>query len=93
MKNLCLLPPSVTGAEVGESDDLAAEEDFHAVVELPESAGGEPEEFRKDYGADDRSLFGFNLSDGELRAEGEQGALRKRHCVSQNYYRYNDYLV
>ena len=45
---LCLLPPSVVGAEVGEGDDLATEEDFHAVVDLAESAGGEPEEFRKD---------------------------------------------
>ena len=69
---LCLLPPSVAGAEVGEGDDLAAEEDFHAVVELAESAGGEPEEFRKDCGADDRSLFGFYQGDGELGAEGEQ---------------------
>ena len=69
---LCLLPPSVAGAEVGEGDDLAAEEDFHAVVELAESAGGEPEEFRKDCGADDRSLFGFYQGDGEVRAEGEQ---------------------
>ena len=42
------------------SIDLAAEEDFHAVVELADSAGGEPEEFRKDCGADDRSLLGFN---------------------------------
>ena len=41
--------PAVVGAEVGESDDLAAEEDFYAVVELAESAGGEPEEFRKHY--------------------------------------------
>ena len=41
--------PAVVGAEVGESDDLAAEEDFYAVVELAESAGGEPEEFRKDW--------------------------------------------
>ena len=40
---LCLLPPSVAGAEVGEGDDLTAEEDFHAVVELAESADGEPE--------------------------------------------------
>ena len=55
-----------------EGDDLAAKEDFHAVVELAESAGGEPEEFRKDCGADDRSLFGFYQGDGELRAEGEQ---------------------
>ena len=31
---LCLFLPSVIGAEVRESDDLAAEEDFHAVVEL-----------------------------------------------------------
>lgn len=31
---LCLLPPSVVGAEVGEGDNLAAEEDFHAIVEL-----------------------------------------------------------
>ena len=69
---LCLLPPSVAGAEVGEGDDLATEEDFHAVVELAESAGGEPEEFRKDCGADDRSLFGFYQGDGELRAEWEQ---------------------
>ena len=46
--------------------------DFHAVVELAESAGGEPEEFRKDCGADDRSLFGFYHVDGKLRAEGEQ---------------------
>ena len=91
---LCLLPPSVAGAEVGEGDDLATEEDFHAVVELAESAGGEPEEFRKDCGADDRSLFGFYQGDGELRAEGEQVlSSQKRHCVSQNYYRYNDYLV
>ena len=29
----------VVGSEVGEGDDLAAEEDFHAVVELAESAG------------------------------------------------------
>ena len=64
--------PAVVGAEVGESDDLAAEVDFHAVVELAESAGGEPEEFRKDCGADDRSLLGFNQSDGGLSAEGEQ---------------------
>ena len=69
---LCLLPPSVAGAEVGEGDDLAAEEDFHAVVELAESSGGESEEFRKDCGADDRSLFGFYQGDGELRIEGEQ---------------------
>ena len=69
---LCLLPPSVAGAEVGEGDDLATEEDFHAVVELAESAGGEPEEFRKDCGADDRSLLGFYHGDGKLRAEGEQ---------------------
>ena len=69
---VCLLPPSVAGAEVGEGDGLAAEEDFHAVVELVESAGGEPEEFRKDCGADDRSLSGFNQSDWELRIEGEQ---------------------
>ena len=41
---LCLLPPSVAGAEVGEGDDLAAEEDFHAVVELAESAGGVSEQ-------------------------------------------------
>ena len=69
---LCLLLPALAGAEVGEGDDLAAEEDFHAVVELAESAGGEPEEFRKDCGADDRGLSGFNQSDWELRAEGEQ---------------------
>ena len=68
----CLLPPSVPGAEVGKGDDLAAEEDFHAVVELAESAGGEPEELRKDCGADDRSLFGFYQGDGKLRADGEQ---------------------
>ena len=55
-----------------EGDDLAAKEDFHAVVELAESAGGEPEEFRKDCGADDRSLFGFYQGDGKIRAEGEQ---------------------
>ena len=41
---LCLLPPSVTCAEVGEDDDLAAEEDCHAVVELAESAGGVSEQ-------------------------------------------------
>ena len=35
-------------------------------------AGGEPEEFRKDCGADDRSLLGFYHGDGKLRAEGEQ---------------------
>ena len=64
---LCLLPPSVAGVEVGEGDDMAAEEDFHAVVELAESAGGEPEGFRKDCGADDRSLSGFYQGDGELR--------------------------
>ena len=69
---LCLLPPSVAGAEVGEGDDLATEEDFHAVVELAESAGGEPEEFRKDCGADDRSLFGFYQGDRKLGVEGEQ---------------------
>ena len=40
---LCLLPPSVAGAEVGEGDDQVAEEDFHTVVEMAESAGGEPE--------------------------------------------------
>ena len=67
------LPPSVVSTEVGEGDDLAAEEDFHAVVELlAESVGGEPEEFRKDSGVDDRSLFGFDQGDGNLRAEGEQ---------------------
>ena len=77
---LCLLPPYVAGAEVGEGDDLATEEDFHAVVELAESAGGEPEEFRKDCGADDISLFGFNLSDGEARAEGEQVLSEKALC-------------
>ena len=69
---LCLLPPSVTGAEVGEDDDLAAEEDFHAVVELTESAGGEPEEFRKDCGADDRSLLDFYHGDEKFRAEGSR---------------------
>ena len=46
------------------------------VVELAEPAVGEPEEFRKDCGADHRSLFGFNQSDGKLRAEGGAGALR-----------------
>ena len=35
---LCLLPPAAAGTEVGEGDDLAAEEDFHAVVELADSA-------------------------------------------------------
>ena len=84
---LCLLPPYVAGAEVGEGDDLATEEDFHAVVELAESAGGEPEEFRKDCGADDRSLFGFYQGDGELRAEGEQvlseQALGQRPIIGQ----------
>ena len=89
---LCLLPPSVTGAEVGEGDDLAAKEDFHAVVELAESAGGEPEEFRKDCGADDRSLLDFYHGDEKFMAEGSRCS-PKRHCVSQNYYRYNDYLV
>ena len=68
---LCLLPPAAAGTEVGEDDDLAAEEDFHAVVELADSAGGEPEELRKDYGADDRSLFGFYQGDGEFSAEGK----------------------
>ena len=77
---LCLLPPSVAGAEVGEGDDLAAEEDFHAVVELAQSAGGEPEEFRKDCGVDDRSLFGFYQGDGELRAEGKQVLSEKALC-------------
>ena len=41
---LCLLPPSFAGSEVGEGDDLAAEEDFHAVVELVESAGSVSEQ-------------------------------------------------
>ena len=67
------LPPSLVGIKVGEGDDLAAEEDFHAVVELAESAGGEPEELRKDCGADSRSLFVFNQSDGEVRA-GQRGS-------------------
>lgn len=84
---LCLLTPSVAGAEVGEGDDLAAEEDFHAVVELAESAGGEPEEFRKDCGADDRSLFGFYQSNWKIRAEGEQvlseQALGQRPSIGQ----------
>ena len=69
---LCLLPPYVAGAEVGEGDDLATEEDFHAVVELAESAGGEPEEFRKDCGADDRSLLDFYHGDEKFRAEGSR---------------------
>ena len=76
---LCLLPPSVAGAEFGEGDDLAAEEDFDAVVELAESAGGEPEEFRKDCGADDRSLFGF------YQGRGGAGALRTGTGTASNH--------
>ena len=75
MMAFAVMASSVAGAEVGEGDNLAAEEDFHSVVEPAESAGGEPEEFRKDFGADDRNLFGFNQSDGKIRAEGA-GALR-----------------
>ena len=78
---LCLLLPALAGAEVGEGDDLAAEADFHAVVELAEYAGGDPEEFRKDCGADDRSLFGFYQGDGALRAEGEQ--VLSEHALGQ----------
>ena len=80
---LCLLPPSVAGSEVWEGDDLAAEMDFHAVVELAESAGGEPEEFRKDCGADYRSLFGFYQGDGKFRSEGKQVLSEKALCFPQ----------
>ena len=75
---LCLLLPALAGAEVGEGDDLAAEEDFHAVVELVESAGGEPEEFRKDCGADDRSLFGFYQGTGSSGQRGSRCSPNRR---------------
>ena len=34
MMAFAVMASSVAGAEVGEGDNLAAEEDFHAIVEL-----------------------------------------------------------
>ena len=51
-----------------------AEEDFHAVVELAESAGSEPEEYRKDCGADEQMTAVFSASTRATGRSGQRGS-------------------
>ena len=64
------LAPGLVAVDVREGSDGTAFEDVEPGIELGFAAGGEPEEFGDESGADDGRLLGFDEGHGLLGEEG-----------------------